>query len=146
MPEILQRKEKNDMGKTRYKWWMYVKAIIRDYPRLKEERAALQEMNITAGFSPRIGSSEVSRGTENYALRILPGVSEKEFQAVEKAISETAKDKYGPERLALIEMVFWKQSHTLVGAAMAIPTSQRTGRRWHSDFIKLVAKHYGLLE
>lgn len=134
------------MGKTRFKWWGYIKAVIRDYPRLKADRADLQEMKITAGFSPRIGSSDVSRGAENYALRILPGVSEKEFQAVDQAISATMKKRDGADRLALVELIFWKQSHTLTGAALTLHVSPRTARRWHGDFIRCVAQFYGLLE
>lgn len=69
----------------------------------------------------------------------------KEYTAVKEAAEETSRMEDGGDRITLIDLVFWKQTHTLPGAAMKIPCSERTGRRWHTDFIKLVAQKYGLL-
>lgn len=52
----------------------------------------------------------------------------------------------GEERLKFICLVFWDKTHTLEGAAMAVNCSDRTARRWHTDFIKRVARNYGLLD
>ena len=52
----------------------------------------------------------------------------------------------GEERLKFIRLVFWDKTHTLEGAAMEVNCSDRTARRWHTDFIKCVARNYGLLD
>lgn len=75
-----------------------------------------------------------------------PGLSKQEKAAVEAAIAEAEIMPDGRDRIAFIRMVFWEQTHTLSGAALAIPCSERTARRWHTAFIKSVAKHLGLLE
>lgn len=70
----------------------------------------------------------------------------KESCAVSQAVSETASLQDGEERLKFIRLVFWDKTHTLEGAAMAVNCSDRTARRWHTDFIKCVARNYGLLD
>lgn len=69
-----------------------------------------------------------------------------ENDAVCKAVIETAPLQDGEERLKFIRLVFWDKTHTLEGAAMAVNCSDRTARRWHTDFIKRVARNYGLLD
>lgn len=69
-----------------------------------------------------------------------------ENNAVRKAVNETRAMQDGEERLKFIRLVFWDKTHTLEGAAMAVNCSDRTARRWHTDFIKCVARNYGLLD
>lgn len=76
----------------------------------------------------------------------VSGNALKEKEAVRASIEQTEALANGAERIEFISMVFWKQTHTLAGAAMAIPCSERTARRWHADFIKAVARNYGLLD
>ena len=102
------------MSKPRYRWWGYVKSMIRNYPAVQD--------------------------------KYCQGNTLKERMAVQKAIDETKCMENGVERLQVIDMVFFKQTHTLEGAAQIVPCSDRTARRWHTDFIKLVAREYGLLE
>lgn len=78
--------------------------------------------------------------------KALSGIAMKENEAVRAAVEQTEALPNGAERLAVIDMVFWKQTHTLAGAALTIPCGERTARRWHTEFIKTVAKNYGLLE
>ena len=70
----------------------------------------------------------------------------KESCAVSQAVSETKSMQDGEERLKFIRLVFWDKTHTLEGAAMEANCSDRTARRWHTDFIKCVARNYGLLD
>lgn len=102
------------MSKTRYRWWGYIKSIIRNYPALRE--------------------------------RDCQGVTLREREAVRRALEQTERMEDGQGRLRVIEMVLLKQTHTLEGAALMVPCSERTARRWHTEFIKLVAKEFGLLE
>jgi hypothetical protein len=68
-----------------------------------------------------------------------------ERAAVEEAIAETEQLVDGVERLRLIDLVLWKRTHTLQGAAMAVYVSERTAQEWHRQFIRLVGQKRGLL-
>ena len=63
-----------------------------------------------------------------------------EVAAVEAAIEETKQLIDGAERLRLIDLVLWKRTHTLQGAAMVVYVSERTAQEWHRQFIYLVAE------
>lgn len=102
------------MSKPRYRWWGYIKSIIRNYPALEG--------------------------------RYCQGTSLKERMAVQRSIEQTERMENGKERLQVVDLVFFKQTHTLEGAAMMVPCHYETARHWHSDFIKLVAPNFGLLE
>lgn len=127
------------MSRPRYKWWGYVKNMIRAYPGLRKEYDDLHRQSITANMSGIPGGGEASRGTENIALKELPKTKQMEYDAVRKSIAVTEKMKNGAERLKIINLVFWKNSHTLQGAAMAIPVSYETAVEYHRDFIMIAA-------
>ena len=88
-------------------------------------------------------STEAKRTTEDIALRGFIGQKAREFDAVEQAVEITRGYGSGPLRLRFIDLVFWRKSHTLEGAALECHISRRTAIRYHSDFIKLVAKCMG---
>lgn len=67
-----------------------------------------------------------------------------EISAVEAAIEETKQLIDGSERLRLIDLVLWKRTHTLQGAAMVVYVSERTAQEWNRQFIYLVAEKRGL--
>lgn len=134
------------MSKPRYRWWSYAKNVIRAYPALAKEYRELHEQSITANASGMPGGSDVSRGTETVALRELPKQKQREYDAVRKAVLVTRQMRTGPERMKLIDMVFWKQSHTLQGAAMAINISYDTAINYHGDFIMLSAYFRDLVD
>ena len=134
------------MSKTRYKWWGYIKAVIRAYPSLKKEYEELHEQSITAKMSSVPGGGGVSRGTEDIAIRELPYTKQREFEAVRRAIEATKRLEGGDRRVMIIDLVYWKNSHTLAGAAMKAGYSYDRAKQLHRDFIVTVAKHYGLLD
>ena len=76
----------------------------------------------------------------------LHGVALRESCAVSAAVCETGELLDGGDRLKLVQLIFWDKTHTLEGAALAVNCSERTARRWHTEFIRCVAKHYGLLD
>lgn len=127
------------MSKPRYTWWGYVKNVIRAYPGLKKEYDALHEQSVTANVSGMPGGGGVSRGVEAIALKELPRPKQMEYDAVRKAIAVTKYLKTGNDRIKLVELVFWKKSHTLSGAAMVLNISYDTAIDYHADFIMLVA-------
>lgn len=133
------------MSKPRYRWWGYVKNVIRAYPGLKREYNELHEQSITANMSGAGGSGGISRGTEITAIRELPRPKQREYDAVKSTILVTEQLRTGKERLKLIDMVFWKGTHTLSGAALALNISYDTAVDYHGDFIMLVAYHKELV-
>lgn len=80
------------------------------------------------------------RGYKNGAL-----LTKAESEAVRDAVTETGQLVDGAERLKLVDMVLWKRTHTIQGAAMAIFVSDRTAQEWHRQFIRLVWQKRGLL-
>ena len=127
------------MSRPRYGWWGYIKNVIRAYPELKREYNALHEQSVTANVSGLPGGGGSGRGVESIALRELPGPKQRDFDAVRNAIAVTERMKTGKERLKMIDIVFWKGSHTLSGAAMALNISYETAVEYHRDFVKVTA-------
>jgi len=135
------------MSKTRYRWWGYVKAVIRAYPELS---ARLRELR-AAGVSQHTGApgghtGGAGRPTEAIATRTLPAQEQKELDAVEAAMEATKRLPDGEARLRLIDLVFWRQSHTLSGAAQQLHISYRSARRRQAAFILLVGQNLGLVK
>lgn len=135
------------MSKPRFRWWGYILAILRAYPELCAKLQQLKEQHITANYEPSGGGKGgISRPTESAALAELRGTEGKEYNAVRQAIEYTSKLRNGAERNALIDMVFFKKSHSLEGAAIALFISYSTAKKWHKEFVLAVADFYGLLD
>lgn len=134
------------MSQPRYDWWGYCKGMVRRYPALAVEREARKDGGLTADYSGAPRSRGQGSSTEAAALRALPPVKEREYQAVREAVAATMRRWNGPERLRLLGLVFWEKTHTLEGAAAACHVSYRTARRWHSEFLMLVAKNFGVAD
>lgn len=69
-------------------------------------------------------------------------LNEDEKRAVDKAICETRKMIDGKQRLDVINMVFFKKTMSLSGAANAIHCDYETAKRWQQAFIREVAKNF----
>lgn len=139
------RKEK-EMSRPRYDWWPYVKGMIRRYPALKQELETLHEQSTTAQYSGMPRGGGVSRGTENIAVRELPTTKQREYEAVRRAIEQTEQLAHGSDVLEIVRLVLWKRSHTLDGVAVRLHCGIATAKRYHGEFIRTVAKNYGLLD
>lgn len=135
------------MSKPRFRWWGYILAILRAYPELCAKLQQLKDQHITASYEPSGGGKGgIARPTESAALAELRGTEGKEYNAVRQAIEYTSKLRNGADRNALIDMVFFKKSHSLEGAALALFISYSTAKSWHKEFILAVADFYGLLD
>ena len=134
------------MSKPRYGWWSYAKYMVRVYPALRREYQELQSQRITQESSVVSGTAGITRTTENAALRQLSPAKQAEYDAVTKAIEATKILKNGKERLAIIDMVFWKKSHNIDGAAYVLNYSGISGERFHRDFLRLVGYYRGLCD
>lgn len=78
-------------------------------------------------------------------LRAYPGdVTEEERNAIESAINETLVLTDGKDRIKVIDLVFFKGTHKLAGAAMQVPCSIDTAQKYHADFIRLLGEKRGL--
>lgn len=76
-------------------------------------------------------------------IRRYPGrVNRNERRAVQLAVEKTEQLEDGAERIRIIDMVFWKKTHSLEGAAQQIPCSYETAKQWHADFIREVARNF----
>ena len=78
--------------------------------------------------------------------RYIQAAALREQSAVQKAIDQTEAMDNGTERLQVIDLVFFKQTHTLEGAALMVPCSYDTAQKYHAQFIKAVARNFGLLD
>lgn len=76
----------------------------------------------------------------------VSGVALREKEAVRAAVEATEQLDSGADRLLVVDLVFWSRTHTLEGAAMQVHVSERTARRWHTDFIILVGKYRGMMD
>lgn len=133
------------MSTPRYDWWPYVKGMIRRYPDLCLKEAALHDTAITANISGMPGGGKRTDKTADAALRTLPEVNRRELEAVRTAVNETKTQDSGNLRLELVKLYYWKRSRTLFGAAEDVHVSRSTAKRWNTEFVKLVAKNFGLL-
>ena len=133
------------MSKPRYPWWGYIKNVIRSYPELKQEYENLHEQSITASLSGMPGGGEVSRGTENIAIRELPKPKQRRYNAVCNAIEVTARLKTSTERLKVVNAYYWRKSKkvTLGGAANQANVCYETAVNYHRDFVMIVAYFMG---
>lgn len=72
-------------------------------------------------------------------LRRYPNTPERE--AVDATIEEYQQN---PERLQVIDMVYFRKSHDMYGAAAACHVSYGAAKEWHGEFLRCVAQHLGL--
>ena len=136
----------NSKSKPRAKWWGYVRRVLYEYPRM---RAQLDEMqagatSTTAGYGAVAAHSAPGRPVERAAIVTLPATEQRELEAVEAAVRETRQLRDGETRLRIIDMVFWRRSHTLSGAAMAENVNYWTAQKKANQFIRMVGRNMGL--
>lgn len=133
------------MSEPRYPWWGYAKSMVRNYPGLRKEYNELIAQSVVPGYSAAPGGGGDPRKVESAALRVLPSPYQKEMESVESAIRHTKVFKDGEERIKLIDLIYWRRTHTLSGAALKCNVDYSTGKRWHRDFIRCVGAFHGLL-
>ena len=119
-------------------WRERTKRIIEAYPQLKRELNELQAAKVTPNYNGMPGSQEAGRTTEGTALRTLPAESQRMLDAVEKAIATTGRYRNSHHRLRIVDLVYWKKTHNLQGAAIKFHYSYDTVQEWNADFIELV--------
>ena len=132
------------MSKPRYRWWGFARAMIRDYPKLKEELELLRQQSTTAGMSGMPKGGGAGRTAESIALRQLPKDDQAVYDAVTRAADITRLRPDGKDRMELIRLMYWaKKPMTAKGAALLLHISDVTAKRWHGTFVRLVGQCYG---
>lgn len=133
------------MSHPRYRWWGFVRRMIRDYRGLKAEYEDLHSQSVTPSVSGGVGGGGgINRKVENIALRNLAPDDQKAYDAVSKAVEITKLLPDGELKYELIRYVYWGQKQRRVDdVELVLPISRRTAIRWHGDFVRLVGKCYG---
>ena len=123
-------------GKT---WRDQARRAVMAYPRLHEELADLQRMSVTPRLSGMPGGGGTGRSTEDAALRQLPPEEQTAHDAVEHALRMMSLFRTAAKRRQLVELVYWRRTHTVYGAGVEIGVSEETAKRWNGDFLLCVA-------
>lgn len=129
---------------NREDWWEYTKRIIRSYPALCRKAESVGDIPCTPAYGASGGHSSGGSPVERAVVDRLTDKEQRRYDAVRAAISETEVMKHGHQRMELIDRVYWKRSHTLCGAAMCVPVSERTAKRWSAEFVRTVEKYLDL--
>ena len=120
-------------------WWGYVKRVIREYPELQRKLESVGETPCVPAYGASGGrAGTISNPVESAVVDRLNAKEQRRYEAVHKALEITAQMRDGKSRLHLIDKVYFKRSHTMYGAALAVATSERTARRWNHEFVRLV--------
>ena len=133
------------MSKPRDNWRPYVINVLRDYPAYKRIAAEAKSQRVTAQFNKGRGRGGAGRTTEIAALRTgLSRQQEREMDAVEKAVRSTRRGADGKIRMKVVEMVYFRGTHTIQGAAQQVHVSYATAWRWTDNFIRMAARNLEL--
>ncbi len=79
---------------------------------------------------------------KHMARRWPDGLNKSEYAAVANAIAETERCTDGADRMKIVRSVLLEGTHTLEGAALTVPCSERTAQRYHADFLHSVGRHF----
>ena len=98
------------MSKPRYRWWGYVKAVIRAYPALDKVMREPIYTPTTARYSTQPPQAGDGRSLECAVAKKLDGQDIKEYEAVSAAIRATERLPNGKARLKIIDLVYWQRT------------------------------------
>jgi len=136
------------MSKPRYNWWGFALNMIKDYPGRKKELEEIQRQNISAKINtaPGGGYRSVNRPTEAAAARQLPLCDQREYDAVQKAVSATGAQRDGETRLKVVSLTLFKNSHTIPGAALKLGISEDKAKKYRWEFVMATGAAFGLID
>lgn len=64
---------------------------------------------------------------------------------VDRTLAEIERMRDGRHRVQLIRLTYFDRSHTLYGAAMTIPVSERQAKKWNNVLMMVMAEKMQLL-
>ena len=119
-------------------WRSEARAALRLYPKLKR-RQGENEMQITPVYGGAAVQHSASRTTENVALRsTLTEREENIISAVEFMLNMQRRYANSAERLRMVELVYFKHTHTIDGAADIVHYSPDALWRWNGEILTAV--------
>lgn len=95
-------------------------------------------MSVTPRLSGMPGGGGSGRAVEDAALRQLPLEEQTAHDAVEHALRMMDLFRTAAKRRRLVELVYWRRTHTIYGAGIVLGVSEETAKRWNGDFILCV--------
>jgi hypothetical protein len=112
---------------------------LRMYPRLIKRRG---QAKITPDYNGVAVQHGASRVTENVALASsLTEAEERIVNAVEFALQIQAHNHTAAQRLKVTQLVYFRRTHTLIGAAMAVEYNINSVKLWNTELLKDVAAY-----
>lgn len=119
-------------------WRGEARRALREYPRIKR-RQAENEATITPVYGGAAVQHSASRTTENVALRsTLTEREENIVSAVEFMLSMQRRYQNGAERVRMVELVYFRHTHTIDGAADVVHYSADALWRWNTEILTAV--------
>ena len=119
-------------------WRSEARTALRLYPKLKR-RQGENEMQITPAYGGAAVQHSASRTTEDVALRsTLTEREENIISAVEFMLSMQRRYANSNERLRMVELVYFKHTHTIDGAADVVHYSPDALWRWNGEILTAV--------
>ena len=119
-------------------WRRQARRALYDYPRLKKKQGET-EQQITPVYGGAAVQHSASRVTENVALRsTLTEAEANIISAVEFAVKMQRYYRNGAERVRMIELVYFKRTHTIEGAAEIVHYSSDAVWRWNTEILTAV--------
>jgi len=116
---------------------------IKAYPERRERLRQLRSACITPAYGLASGGGSPGDPTAQAATRTLPGKQQEELEAVERAIDRTLRRSEGEAVMTVIELRFFRKTHTLAGAALAVHYSPEWARNVSGDFVRAVQAELG---
>ena len=132
------------MSKRGHWWWGAIQAALRLYPELRQ-RYGTPDNRLTAQYAAQTSCGGAGRVVEQLAMERLSDGDYAVYRAISDAVRETARMGTGDARLAIIDLVYWRRTRTLQGAALDVGYSYDRAREFHQEFIRLVAFYMGYL-
>ena len=115
------------------------KTALRQYPKAKRKQNETGEMRITPAYGGVPGGDSASRTTENVALGVkLTPYEENVISAVEFAMKMQCAYPNAQERMKMIDLVYFKRTHTLAGAAIECHYSEEALKKWNIEILSSV--------
>lgn len=133
------------MSKPKDDWWVNAVRMVRNYPARKKEYEELHRQTVSM-YSGMPSGHDVSRTTENLALRQMAPMKQKEYEAVSRAIEITKLLPDGELRITLISRMYWQgKKLNIEDVVYGIGIGEATGKRWHGRFIRQVGECVGYI-
>lgn len=133
------------MSKPKRPWNGFARYMVYNYPTLCREEKHLHDTTITPAYGGTPGGGGRTDKTADAALRELPEVKRRQLEAVRQAVATVRATHNGDKKLKIIDLYYWKKSHKLYGAALAVDVCTQTAVKWNTEFLDIVAKNYGLI-